>query len=190
MHERCAGLDVHKATIVACVRTVTGGKVNRECRTFDTTTAGLLALLAWLTESGCTHVAMQATGVYWKPVWNILSDGDFELMLANAAHIKNVPGRKTDVNDAMWIADLTACGLIKARLRSGRGDLGAAFAAARPQAADPRADPRHPAHSEDAGGGQHQARLGHQRYSRPQRTADDKGDDRGGHRSVEAGRFG
>src|SRR5580704_12962561 len=63
MHERCAGLDVHKATIVACVRTVTGGKVNRECRTFDTTTAGLPALLAWLTESGCTHVAMEATGV-------------------------------------------------------------------------------------------------------------------------------
>ena len=105
MHERCAGLDVHKAAIVACVRSITDGKVNRECRTFDSTTAGLLALLAWLTESGCTHVAMEATGVYWKPVWNILSDGAFELILANAAHIKNVPGRKTDVNDAMWIAD-------------------------------------------------------------------------------------
>src|SRR5580692_44042 len=114
MHERCAGLDVHKATVVACVRLITGGKVNRECRTFETTTAGLLALLAWLTESGCTHVAMEATGVYWKPVWNVLSDGDFELMVANAAHIKNVPGRKTDVNDAMWIADLVACGLIRA----------------------------------------------------------------------------
>jgi transposase len=114
MHERCAGLDVHKAKIVACVRLMTGGKVNRECRTFDTTTAGLLALLAWLTESGCTHVAMEATGVYWKPVWNILGDGPFELMVANAAHIKNVPGRKTDVNDATWIADLVACGLIKA----------------------------------------------------------------------------
>lgn len=114
MHERCAGLDVHKAMIVACVRLIVGGKVSRECRTFDTTTAGLLALLAWLTESGCTHVAMEATGVYWKPVWNILSDGDFELMVANAAHIKNVPGRKTDVNDAMWIADLVACGLIRA----------------------------------------------------------------------------
>ncbi len=114
MHERCAGLDVHKATIVACVRLIIGGKVNRECRTFDTTTTGLLALLAWLTESGCTHVAMEATGVYWKPVWNILGDGPFELMVANAAHIKNVPGRKTDVNDATWIADLTACGLIKA----------------------------------------------------------------------------
>jgi transposase len=114
MHERCAGLDVHKTKIVACVRLTIGGKVNRECRTFDTTTAGLLALLAWLTDSGCTHVAMEATGVYWKPVWNILGDGPFELMVANAAHIKNVPGRKTDVNDATWIADLTACGLVKA----------------------------------------------------------------------------
>ncbi|MDR3438715.1 IS110 family transposase [Telmatospirillum sp.] len=114
MHERVAGLDVHKAIIVACVRLIVGGSITRECRTFDTTTAGLLALLAWLTESGCTHVAMEATGVYWKPVWNILSDGKFELIVANAAHIKNVPGRKTDVNDATWIADLVACGLIKA----------------------------------------------------------------------------
>jgi len=114
MHERVAGLDVHKETIVACVRIMAGGKATRECRTFDTTTAGLEALLAWLTESGCTHVAMEATGVYWKPVWNILSEGKFELMVANAAHIKNVPGRKTDMNDAMWIADLLACGLIKA----------------------------------------------------------------------------
>jgi transposase len=114
MHERVAGLDVHKALIVGCVRIMAGGKVSRECRTFETTTAGLLALLEWLTDQGCSHVAMEATGVYWKPVWNILSDGGFELMVANAAHIKNVPGRKTDVNDAMWIADLVACGLIKA----------------------------------------------------------------------------
>jgi transposase len=114
MYERVAGLDVHKETVVACMRIVAGGKVSRECRTFDTTTAGLEALLAWLTESRCTHVAMEATGVYWKPVWNILSDGKFELILANAAHIKNVPGRKTDVNDATWIADLVAFGLIKA----------------------------------------------------------------------------
>src|ERR1039458_1271595 len=114
MHERVAGLDVHKAMIVACVRLMSGGKITRECRTFETTTAGLEALLAWLAEQRCTHVAMEATGVYWKPVWNILSDGAFELILANAAHIKNVPGRKTDVNDATWIADLVACGLIKA----------------------------------------------------------------------------
>ena len=114
MHERVAGLDVHKETVVACVRIVAGGKVSRECRTFETTTAGLEALLAWLTQSGCTHVAMEATGVYWKPVWSILSDGKFELILANAAHIKNVPGHKTDVNDATWIADLAAFGLIAA----------------------------------------------------------------------------
>jgi transposase len=114
MHERVAGLDVHKAMIVACVRIVAGGKIGRECRTFDTSTTGLRALLTWLVASGCTHVAMEATGVYWKPVWNILSDGEFELIVANAAHIKNVPGRKTDVNDATWIADLMACGLIRA----------------------------------------------------------------------------
>ena len=114
MHERVAGLDVHKAMIVACVRIMAAGKINRECRTFETTTASLEALLDWLSASGCTHVAMEATGVYWKPVWNILSDGAFELIVANAAHIKNVPGRKTDVNDATWIADLVACGLIRA----------------------------------------------------------------------------
>jgi transposase len=114
MYERVAGLDVHKEMIVACVRLTVNGKVSRECRTFGTTTVALLELLAWLEESGVSHVAMEATGVYWKPVWNILSEGPFELIVANAAHIKNVPGRKTDVNDAMWIADLMACGLIRA----------------------------------------------------------------------------
>src|SRR5215467_13756156 len=113
IYERVAGLDVHKETVVATVRVMAGAKVERECRTFATTTAGLRALLAWLTEARCSHVAMEATGVYWKPVWNILSDGEFELIVANAAHIKNVPGRKTDVNDATWIADLLACGLIR-----------------------------------------------------------------------------
>src|SRR5260221_252949 len=114
MHQRTAGLDGHKAMIVACVRIMVGTKFTRECRTFDTSTSGLQALLAWLVASGCPHVAMEATGVYWKPVWNILSDGAFELIVANAAHIKNVPSRKTDVNDAMWIADLVAFGLIRA----------------------------------------------------------------------------
>ena len=114
MYERVAGLDVRKAMIVACVRIMTGGVVERECRTFETTTSGLEALLGWLTATGCTHVAMEATGVYWKPVWNILSDGAFELIVANAAHIKNVPGRETDVNDAMWIAHWVARGLVKA----------------------------------------------------------------------------
>ncbi|HXZ81982.1 MAG TPA: transposase, partial [Terriglobales bacterium] len=75
MHGRVAGLDVHKDAVVACVRIVAAGKASRECRTFETTTDGLKSLLAWLTENECTHVAMEATGVYWKPVWNILSDG-------------------------------------------------------------------------------------------------------------------
>ena len=99
---------------MACVRLTVRPKPTRECRTFATTTEGLLALLGWLTASRCTQVAMEATGVYWTPVWKILSAGDFTLIVANAAHIKQVPGRKTDINDAMWIADLLACGLIRA----------------------------------------------------------------------------
>ena len=113
LYERVAGLDVHKDTVVACVRMV-DGKTTRECRTFAATTEQLVELRAWLEERRCTHVAMEATGVYWMPVFRILGEGDFELIVANAAHIKNVPGRKTDMNDAMWIADLLACGLLKA----------------------------------------------------------------------------
>jgi len=113
-YRRCCGLDVHKDTVVACVRIVSGGEVVSEVRTFQTTTASLIALSRWLAENGCTHVAMEATGVYWKPVWHILADGDFQLVLANASHVKNVPGRKTDVNDATWLADLLAHGLIRA----------------------------------------------------------------------------
>src|SRR5271165_3497478 len=114
IHDRVAGLDVHKDTVVACVRSMSGNKATRECRTFATPTDGLLGLLEWLSSSRCAVVAMEATGVYWRPVWKILSDGDFDLILANAAHIKAVPGRKTDMNDAMWIADLAAHGLIRA----------------------------------------------------------------------------
>jgi len=111
LHPRCAGLDVHKDTVVAAVRCVSEPK-HQEVRSFGTTTTELLALSEWLTSHGCTHVAMEATGVYWKPVWHVL-EGDFELVLANAQHIRNVPGRKTDVADATWIADLLAHGLIR-----------------------------------------------------------------------------
>jgi transposase len=90
------------------------GAVTTDVRTFKTTTQELMALSDWLSAAGCTHAAMEATGVYWKPVWHILADGEFELVLANAAHVKNVPGRKTDVNDAQWLADLMAHGLIRA----------------------------------------------------------------------------
>ena len=113
LYPRCAGLDVHKDSVVAGIRLAGDGPVKTEVRTFDTTTPGLLALSAWLAEQGCTHVAMEATGVYWKPVWHVLSDGEFTPILANAAHVKNVPGRKTDVADALWLADLLAHGLIR-----------------------------------------------------------------------------
>src|SRR6266436_4892166 len=113
LHPHCAGLDVHKDTVVACMRHMVDGAVKREVRTFKTTTKDLMALSEWLSAEGCTHVALEATGIYWKPVWHILADGEFKLVLANAAHVKNVPGRKTDVNDATWLADLMAHGLIR-----------------------------------------------------------------------------
>lgn len=113
IYPRCAGLDVHKQTVVACARIVGDNPPRQEVRTFATTTSGLLELADWLDSLGVEHVAMEATGVYWKPVWHVL-EGHFQLVLANAAHVKNVPGRKTDVNDATWLADLLAHGLINA----------------------------------------------------------------------------
>jgi len=112
VHPTCAGLDVHQQTVVACVRVGSGKTVTYAVRTFGTTTQELLALSEWLSTLGCTHVALESSGVYWKPVWHIL-DGHFELVLANAMHIRNIPGRKSDVNDATWIADLLAHGLIR-----------------------------------------------------------------------------
>ena len=115
LYPRCAGLDVHQKTVVGCVRLVEGDQVTNQVRTFATTAKGLLDLAAWLVHNGCTHVAMEATGVYWRPVWQVL-EAEFNannLILANAHHIKNVPGRKTDVNDATWIAQLLAHGLIR-----------------------------------------------------------------------------
>src|SRR5262245_54625019 len=94
LYQRCCGLDVHKDTVVACLRIVSDGKVTTEVRTFKTTTAGLLQLSAWLAANNCTHVAMEATGVYWKPVWHILDDGEVELILANAAHVRTCRGAK------------------------------------------------------------------------------------------------
>lgn len=95
LHQRCAGLDVHKDTAAATIRLAGDGAAKTEVRTFETTTPGLLTLSSWLTENACTHAAMEATGVCRKPVWHILSDGDLKLILANAAHVKNVPRRKT-----------------------------------------------------------------------------------------------
>jgi transposase len=115
--DRCAGLDVHKKTVVACVRSPGVGRQKRhsEVRTFGTFEHELVGLRNWLRDLGVTQVAMEATGVYWKPVWQVLDDGDVfeEILLVNPAHIKNVPGRKTDVNDATWIGQLLECGLLR-----------------------------------------------------------------------------
>lgn len=114
LHTHCAGLDVHKRTVVASlIKPDERGKVHKETRTFGTTTAELLQLSDWLNEHQVTHVAMESTGEYWKPIYNILED-NFELLLVNAQHIKAVPGRKTDVKDSEWIAELLRFGLLKA----------------------------------------------------------------------------
>jgi transposase len=118
LYPRCAGLDVHKDTVVACRRAVDDVETRQEVRTFRTTTRGLLSLREWLEAWGCTHVVMESTGVYWKPVWHALEPADEEdpgklaCILANPAHVRNVPGRKSDVSDAQWLAELLAHGLV------------------------------------------------------------------------------
>lgn len=114
--DRCAALDVHKDTVMACVRKVGPGDRRRvqEVREFRTWTSSLRELRAWLVTEGVTHVAMEATGVYWRPVWHVLVDLDgVELMLCNAHHVKNLPGRKTDVADSVWLCQLLECGLLR-----------------------------------------------------------------------------
>ena len=113
VHPRCCGLDVHKKVLVACLMILTAdGRLNKEIRSFGTMTQELMALSDWLLGAGCTHIAMESTGSYWKPIWNIL-EGKFELLLVNAQHIKAVPGRKTDVRDCEWIAELLRHGLLR-----------------------------------------------------------------------------
>lgn len=109
MYKRCAGLDVHKKTVTACRR---NGR-REEVKTFGTTTPDLLKLVDWLLEWECTHIAMESTGDYWKPIYNLL-EGSFEVLLVNARDVKHVPGRKTDVGDAQWLAELLQHGLLKA----------------------------------------------------------------------------
>ena len=112
IYKRCAGLDVHKETVVACVTIRDRGTLKKDIRTFRTMTSDLLLLHDWLQAYGVTHVAMESTGVYWKPIFNLL-EGSLEVLLVNAAHSKAVPGRKTDVKDSEWLADLLAHGLLK-----------------------------------------------------------------------------
>ena len=112
VNKRCCGLDVHKRVVVCCIMIREEGKVTKEIRSFGTMTSDLLVLHDWLKAHGVTHVAMESTGIYWKPVYNLLED-DFEVLLVNAAHVRNVPGRKTDVKDCEWIAELLSHGLLK-----------------------------------------------------------------------------
>ena len=111
MHERCAGLDVHKRSVTACRMRFVGREAEQEIRTFETTTPGILALSDWLQEWEVSHVAMESTGEYWRPIYNLL-EGTFALLVVNARHVKHVPGRKTDVKDAEWLADLLMHGLL------------------------------------------------------------------------------
>jgi len=112
--ERCAGLDIHKATVSACVRVPrAGGRRHQEIRTFGTSTNDLLTMRDWLAGYAVTHIAMEATGVYWKPIYYVLEEG-FTLLLVNAAHVKQVPGRKSDVADCAWLAQLLEHGLLRA----------------------------------------------------------------------------
>jgi transposase len=114
LYPRCAGLDVHKKNVKACVSIIeANGDRHKDIRTYQTMTQNILEMRDWLKEQGCTHVAMEATGVYWKPIYNLL-EGDFTLLVVNAHHIKTVPGRKTDVKDSEWIADLLQHGLLTA----------------------------------------------------------------------------
>src|SRR5215471_9217494 len=150
VHERCCGLDVHKRTVVACVLTSSG----REVRTFGTVTRELLRLADWLGEEQVSSLAMESTGVYWKPVYNLLEGLGIELVVVNAQHMKALPCRKTDVKDSEWIADLP-----------GPGSAGAARAGPLPSAADRPAGGRGAPAPEGAGGRQHQARRrGHRRH--------------------------
>jgi len=113
LYERCAGLDVHKKSITACALWFNNdGEKEKEVRSFSTMTSSLMAMADWLKQRGVTHVAMEATGVFWRPVWTIL-EGQFQLVLVNPAHFKSVPGRKTDVKDCEWLADLLQHGLLR-----------------------------------------------------------------------------
>jgi len=113
LYPRCCGIDIHKKSITVCVLIrESGRKEQKQIREFGTTTSAILSCGDWLRDLGVTHVAMESTGVYWRPIWNLL-EGQFELLLANATHVKNVPGRKTDVKDSEWIAQLMQHGLLK-----------------------------------------------------------------------------
>jgi|SRR5215208_5478485 len=157
--ERVCALDVHKAQVTACVRVpAAAGRREQQLAEFQTTTRELLALRDWLDAYGVTHVAMEATGVYWKPVWAVLEDG-FALMLCNARHVKQVLGRKTDVSDAAWLCQLMEAGLLRASFVPPKPIRPAADDHALSQDADQGAPTRGEPRPRGAQGHRHQDRL-------------------------------
>ena len=153
LYPHCCGLDVHKKSVVACAITPEG----KEIRTFGTMTADILQLCDWLTSKGCTHVAMESTGVYWKPIYNLLGASEMALLVVNARDIKAVPGRKTDVRDAEWIGDLLRHGLLRGSFCPVPRAPGIARTGALSPGPDWRADPGGEPPAESAGGSQRQA---------------------------------
>jgi transposase len=164
VYQQCCGLDVHTKRVVACLLTSPSvGEVVRTVRTFGTMTEDLLALSDWLAEANCTHVAMESTGVYWKPIWNLLEDA-FSLLLVNPRDIKAVPGRKTDITDAEWIADLLRHGLLRGSYVPDRPQRELReLTRYRTSLVRERTAQANPA-AEDPGGGEHHARISRDRY--------------------------
>ena len=163
IYTSCCGLDVHKRSIQACIRRLgPDGRIHQETRSFGTMTRDILEMADWLAVAEVTHVTMESTGVYWKPIYNLL-EGRFTLLLVNARHVKHVPGRKTDVKDCQWLAQLLQCGLLKG-----------SFIPPRPQRElreltrhrthGGREDPGGQPHTKNSGRCQHQAGFGGQRY--------------------------
>jgi transposase len=140
LYPRCCGLDVHKASVTACILINGSEGKERHLRRFGTMTRDVNELIAWLTEHGVRKVAMESTGVYWKPIWNLL-EGRFDLMLVNAQHIKAVPGRKTDIKDCEWIAELLQHGLLRGSLVPPR--IGPGVARFEPESGDSRPTTSH-----------------------------------------------
>ena len=180
MFPHCAGLDVHKKTVVACVL-VTGadGKLQAVKRQFGTTLAGLEQLAAWLLSYGVTHVVMESTGVYWKPVYNVLAP-QCEVWVVNAQHVKQVPGRKTDWNDAEWLARLMCYGLLERSFIPDDRAARVARSDALSHAVDGGAGGGGQPAGEDVGGRQHQDDLGADRHPRGVGAGDAGGADQRG----------
>ncbi len=186
MLTRCAGLDVHKKTIVACVLIHTATESRQVIQTFGTTTGALRALADWLTDLQVTHVAMESTGSYWKPVFTVL-EALFTTWLVNPAHIKAVPGRKTDVKDSAWIAQLLQHGLLQPSFIPDRAQRELRELTRYRKSLIRRAGARGQPHSEGLGRREHQARLGHQRCARGLGDAHSPGFGAGGNGSRSVG---